>query len=300
MVFETLDKSQLKDFAPAALKEKLSRNEMKNLGHTKKYQFYSTSQIIDDLGKLGWQLIKEGSRSQKPQKRNVGKIEDVTTHMLRFQNPTLNKGLEVGGLRPEILITNAHNGKAAFKFHAGLFRLVCSNGLVIADSSFDSFKIRHIHITFEEVREYTKVITKKIPKIMKKINRWKTIKMDEKTQLQFATKALILRHQDLLKKSIAETTLDAKTLKEKYRPLELLNINRNEDKGNDIWHVFNRVQENLIKGNYTHHTKGKKDKDTSRKARSIEYNNPKSNIRTSILVNKQLWQLADQFAEALA
>ena len=34
---------------------------------------------------------------------------------------------------PQILLTNSRDGKAAFNFRVGIFRLVCSNGLVVSD-----------------------------------------------------------------------------------------------------------------------------------------------------------------------
>lgn len=281
--------------APAALRQKLSRNDFKQLGHSKKYSFFSTQDAINDMDRLGWKVVE--AHSQKPQKKNVGKIETTTKHLIRFRNPYMFKST-VGGLHPEILITNAHDGTAAFKFHIGLFRLVCGNGMVIADRTFEQFKIRHMNTHFEEVRALMNAATERIPLIFKQINKWQKIKLDEKMQLKFATRALATRHMDLIDKW--DRTIDMETLKSKYKPIELLTVQRDADKGDDMWHVFNRVQENLIKGNYTHYTKDEEGKNTSKKARSIDYSDSKANIRNSLLVNKGLWKLADHFVEELA
>ena len=52
----------------------------------------------------------------------------------------------VGTVFPQILLTNSHDGKNSFQFQAGLYRLICSNGLVIADTQFEAVKIRHMGI----------------------------------------------------------------------------------------------------------------------------------------------------------
>ncbi len=51
------------------------------------------------------------------------------------------KGANGDDAQPQILLTNSHDGKAAFNFRVGIFRLVCSNGLVISDADFGVMSI---------------------------------------------------------------------------------------------------------------------------------------------------------------
>jgi hypothetical protein len=55
--------------------------------------------------------------------------------------------------------------------------------------------------------------------------------------------------------------------------LQLLKVNRVEDEGNDLWAVFNRIQENLTAD--------------------------VRNFKTDIKLNQQLFSLADQYALAV-
>ena len=51
----------------------------------------------------------------------------------RRTDGTFAKKNPIDTVYPQILLTNSHDGKNAFTFTAGLFRLICENGLVIAD-----------------------------------------------------------------------------------------------------------------------------------------------------------------------
>jgi hypothetical protein len=55
-------------------------------------------------------------------------------------------------LSQELFLTNSHDGFNSFQFRVGIYRLVCSNGLVVADEEFSAFRIRHKGYTFAELR----------------------------------------------------------------------------------------------------------------------------------------------------
>ena len=64
---------------------------------------------------------------------------------------------------PQILLTNSHDGKNAFTFTAGLFRMICENGLVISSQNFEKMKIRHMGYSFEELQNTIKSIVESLP-----------------------------------------------------------------------------------------------------------------------------------------
>ena len=97
-----------------------------------KYSFIPTTQIITDLSNEGWEVYDASQRKS----RTGGEM--FTKHMLRFRNENIPM---TGDIVPEIILTNSHDGRNAFNLHAGLFRLVCSNGLVIADQTFEKVYI---------------------------------------------------------------------------------------------------------------------------------------------------------------
>ncbi len=68
---------------------------------------------------------------------------------------------------------------------------------------------------------------------------------------------------------------------------QMLQVRRAEDAGNDLWSVFNRVQENLLQGGIltvTPKDNGKVRRSRSRAIRSIDQN---------LEVNKMLWTLSE-------
>jgi len=172
---------------------------------------------------------------------------------------------------PRILMTNSHDGKNSFQFQAGLYRLVCSNGLVIADAEFANMKIRHMGYDLAELKTVIQEIVEKLPLTVECMNKLKAKQLSENEQIEFAKKALATR---LDEKQISKYTSDD--------IVELLNPTREEDKGNDMWSVYNVIQEKIVHGMFeVYGVRGK-----VRKARKIK------NFKQDTQVNQELYQLA--------
>jgi hypothetical protein len=172
------------------------------------------------------------------------------------------KGKDGDDSFPQILLTNSHDGKAAFNFRVGIFRLVCSNGLVISDADFSNVSIRHINYTFESLQAKVAEMITKLPNLVQKINLFKSTELTEDQMTDFAQKAMQLR------------------TKERVSIMDVLTPDRPQDRGNDLWVVFNRVQEKLLGGSYR---AGK------RKARSVK------NFQKDIELNEKLFELAEAY-----
>jgi len=180
-----------------------------------------------------------------------------------LRNPDIMiKGKEGDDAFPQVILTNSHDGKNAFNFRVGIYRLVCSNGLVVADSEFGNTSIRHINYTFENLREKMNELISKLPGLVQKINLFKSIKLTDEQMIEFANKAATLR------------------TKQRVNALELLEATRSQDQGNDLWRTYNRIQEKILGGSYT---AGK------RKARSVK------SFQKDIEINEQLWELAESY-----
>ena len=105
----------------------------------------------------------------------------------------MNAGNLCNDAFPRILLTNSHDGMQAFKFSVGIFRLVCSNGLVVADEQFSNFKIKHKGYTFAELREVVNQAVEDLPARVEVLNKMKarTLTQDEKNKL--ALDAMLIR-----------------------------------------------------------------------------------------------------------
>jgi hypothetical protein len=223
---------------------------------TDKYIQTPTSRVVEDLMSLGWQVTKA-------QEVKARKGQGFQKHIIVFRNPEIMiKGKDGDDSFPQILLTNSHDGKAAFNFRVGIFRLVCSNGLVISDADFSNVSIRHINYTFESLQAKVAEMITKLPNLVQKINLFKSTELTEDQMTDFAQKAMQLR------------------TKERVSIMDVLTPDRPQDRGNDLWVVFNRVQEKLLGGSYR---AGK------RKARSVK------NFQKDIELNEKLFELAEAY-----
>lgn len=243
-----------------------------------KYVMASTETIIDDMAKLGWGVVD--CKQQRANKRsNIRSF-----HMVAFQNKDIFITNEVNGEEvvecfPRIIVTNSHDGFKAFRFMVGFFRLVCSNGCIVATEKFEDISIRHINYTFEELRATVgnaiKVVAEQVDSMNEMLNR----QLTQEEKYSFAETALRIRQTEAEKeKEVSKEVLD-----------DLLAPVRPEDEGNSLWVVFNLLQEKVIKGDYNmiSPTNGK-----SRKARPI------TGVARDIDVNQALFLAANSYRAA--
>jgi hypothetical protein len=225
---------------------------------TDKYVQTPTIRVVEDLMNLGWEVSKV---QEVKARKGVG----FQKHLLVFRHPDIMiKGANGDDAQPQILLTNSHDGKAAFNFRVGIFRFICSNGLVVSDADFENVSIRHMNYTFETLQTKVNEMISKLPGLVQKINLFKSTQLTENQMQEFATKAAALRS------------------KETVNIMDVLKAERVEDEGNDLWAVFNRVQEKIVGGSYVYGSK-------RRKARSIK------NFQQDIKINEQLFELAELY-----
>ena len=245
-----------------------------------KYIQANTSTVISDLEKLGWHPVQA---KQCKMRRNSSGVRSF--HMIAFQNPDIyiekpdgNGGTTVDAY-PRIILTNSHDGYNSFKFMVGLFRLVCSNGLVISGEQFVNMAIRHVNYDFETLRDVVKKAIENIPNIVCQMNEMKKTVLSDEQKKEIATSVIKIR------KNISDDEkfdIDEKTV------MDILMPNREEDEGDDLWTVFNVCQEKMIKGGYS----ATNSQNKSRKQRSI------TSIKKDLDYNQKLWAVASRYMPA--
>lgn len=263
-----LSEEEIKRRCPLAYVESPTNEKVSD-----KYVLANTATVISDMEKLGWKVVEA-----KQRKKHVDSSGRFSFHMVVFQNPqlkitkTTEEGEEID-CYPRLILTNSHDGLNCFKFMVGLFRLVCSNGLIIATDELVDLRIRHIYYNFDELRN---VLDEAIQQVAFKVERMtlaagKILTVEEKYEL--ATKAIAIR------KGCEEVHLSQETLDELLTPL------RKEDEGNSLWNTFNILQEKVIKGGFSmENAKGK-----VQKVRKI------TSFVKDLDVNTQLWRAMEEF-----
>ena len=264
---QALTDSDIEFICPVAFKEKMTKSEIKKLGLSKHYSFVPTSKVINDLRTLGLNPVDAVQVKARKQSTN-----GYQKHMITFENDSYKT--EGTTEYPQLLLTNSHDGGNAFTLSAGIFRLVCSNGLVIKTEDYGTSRLVHKGYSFESIQKLVNDFVATIDETLTRITAMKGVELTKNQQMEFAKLAALLRFTE---KSYNEDNIaDVVDLD------DLLSHERKEDAGDGLWEVYNRVQESIVQGKF--HYKGGNKK--TRKARPIK------NFKQSIDVNKKLSELA--------
>ncbi len=247
--------------------------------HTsKKYSYIPTTQVVSVLENHGWfPVMAKEMNSRKEENKGFQK------HMLAFRNQKVtikNKDQ----LFPQIILTNSHDGLASFCLQAGIYRLVCGNGMVVADSMLETKKIRHMGYTDQAVSMAVEEICDTVPTIGRRVNDFQIIDLTPDEKGVFAQAALIAKYGE------------EEVEKRDFNTDRLLLPMRYADQAPTLWSTFNTVQEKLINGG-TFETKTDPDRPWRKKtgkARAV------NSISENIRINKALWMLTEKMAELKA
>lgn len=189
---------------------------------SEKYGLIKTRPIIDMFNDYGWELV-EGKFSGARTKES-----HLIKHVLKFENKAFSDGDSV----PQILLTNSHDRTSALHFHVGFYRFICENGLVIGDALGESVKIFHSGKDLNNnIYRQLVAILDKVPKAsqIRTVMRQTLLTTELQRALVKAAQSIILEERDI---EVDESML--------------VNIRRSEDKAQDLWTFFNRLQENAL------------------------------------------------------
>jgi len=261
---EPLTLDQIRQAAPSAFASEAYHAQ------SSRYAFIPTSTVIEGMMQSGFQpFAASQSRTRIEDKK------EHTKHMIRFRAPNIS--LALNEVHPEIVMVNSHDGTSAYKLMAGLFRLVCSNGMIVADSLVDSLNVRHSGNIIEEVARGSVSIVEHMPAAIDAIERWRQIQLSAGEQALLADAAHTVRFADS----------DGK-ISTPIQPRQLLTPRRRDDVNVDLWSVFNRVQENVIKGGASAYDPTTLRRVSARAVKGIDHD---------VKLNKALWTLAEKMAE---
>lgn len=193
--------------------------------------------------------------------RQVSKSE-YAPHQVILRN---NDIATVGDLLPQLMFTNSHNGIKKMTIDTGIYRLVCSNGLVVPTSITQSLSIKHLDLGDSTTDTIVNSFYEKVPIIMNSIDRMRNKILTDDEIDNFTYNALQIRFTNAVGININDVV----------KPLRI------EDNSDDLWTVFNVVQEKLIRGGIQLPSK--------RRSRPI------NNFVNDNNINTKLWELAEQY-----
>ena len=223
------------------------------------YTFISTARVLEALNLAGFQPVeaRQAARARSPMHAR---------HLVR-----LRRRFETIQLRdaiPEIVFLNSHDGTSAYQLRVGLFRVVCTNGLIVSAGVFPTWRVRHRGDVVADVVAAALEISERFEALASAVERMERTPLDQFQQLDFAGEALTLRFP--------------KDLHGGLQPSQLLVPRRVEDAGNDLWRTFNVVQENILRGGLVRRSASNRLTRTRRITA----------IREDVRLNSGLWELA--------
>ncbi|PVZ84151.1 hypothetical protein C9426_23875 [Serratia sp. S1B] len=252
-----LTNDELAQYVPSVFSEE------KHESRSERYTYIPTITLLDNLRNEGFQpFFACQTRVRDEEKRGH------TKHMLRLRREGQILGKEV----PEIILLNSHDGSSSYQMIPGVFRFVCMNGMVCGDT-FGEVRVPHKGDVVGQVIEGAYEVLGIFDKVDENLEAMKTIQLNREEQKLFADAALVYRYGNEESKAPPITAE------------RLLTPRRWEDKKDDLWMTFQRVQENMIKGGLPgRNANGKKT--TTRAIKGID---------GDVKLNRALWMIAEEF-----
>ena len=237
----------------------------KHESRSDRYTYIPTITLLESLKQEGFQPFF----ACQTRVRDLNK-RDHTKHMLRLRREGQITGKQV----PEIILLHSHDGSSSYQMLPGLFRFVCQNGLVCGET-FGEVRVPHKGNVVEKVIEGAYEVLGIFDRVEDKRDAMQSLLLPPPIQQAFAKAALTYRFG------------------EEHQPVteaQILTPRRYEDRQDDLWSVFNRCQENLLKGGLPGRTaKGKRSHTRAVKG-----------IDGGVKLNRALWVMAEELQQALS
>ena len=228
---------------------------------SQRYAYIPTATVLTELRKEGFQPFMVTQTRTRHEDRC-----DYTKHMIRLRHASQ---INARGEANEIILLNSHDGTSSYQMLAGMFRFVCSNGLVCGDTVAD-VRVPHKGDVAGQVIEGAYQVLHGFDRALESRESMQAITLDEGEAEVFARAALSLKYDDPDKPApITES--------------QILMPRRFDDRRPDLWSVFNRTQENLTKGGLHGRSANGRRQQTR----------PVQGIDSDIRLNRALWLLAD-------
>jgi hypothetical protein len=246
---------------------------------SERYTYLPTIDVVRGILDAGFALVEARQSRSAADRRGHAK------HMLRFRPGGGERQVaRVGDTFAEAILINAHDGSCSYQVLAGLFKLICSNGMVADEGGGEAIRVRHTGDVIPEVVEGTRRVIERAELLLEKPRAWSRIGLTQGQRSAFAEAARIVRFGD-----------ENGNVDSPVSPSQLLAPRRPQDGGHDLWTTFNVVQENVIRGGIT----GLRSDPRARSRVRRFSTRPINGIDGDVKLNRALWTLAQKLSESV-
>ena len=228
---------------------------------SQRYAYIPTATVLTELRKEGFQpFMVTQTRTRHEDRRDYTQAHDPAAPCQPDQRPRRSQRNHPA---------ESHDGTSSYQMLAGMFRFVCSNGLVCGDTVAD-VRVPHKGDVAGQVIEGAYQVLHGFDRALESRESMQAITLEEGEAEVFARAALSLKYDDPDKPApITES--------------QILMPRRFDDRRPDLWSVFNRTQENLTKGGL----QGRSANGRRQQTRPVQ------GIDSDVRLNRALWMLAD-------
>lgn len=241
----------------------------KHQSRSERYTYIPTIDVLRGLRNEGFQPFMVCQTRVRDQDKR-----EFTKHLIRMRPASEITGEDVN----EIILLNSHDGSSGFQLLGGVYRFVCQNGMV-AGETIGEVRVPHRGNIVQNVINGAFDVLDGFDLIREQKDGMRAVTLTRDEQHALARSALALRYDPTDTEAPAPITES-----------QLLNVRRFEDRRDDLWTVFNRIQESLTKGGLHGH---------SRTGRSMS-TRPVTGIDQNVKLNRALWMLADAMRQMKA
>lgn len=273
---QPLDDEQIGRIAPSIFAEHAHESR------SARFAYIPTKDVLAGLRREGFEVtavVQGGSRIE-------GK-EAFTKHMMRLRHRSRTGNDDMGGVVPEVVLLNAHDGTSSYRAMAGIFRMVCGNGLIKMDPGGQEIRIPHTGDVMGRVIEGSYQVIEDAALAINQAREWQGVTLNHDERVAFAEAAHVLRFPP----ATGET---ADPANHAIKPAQLLTPRRNDDRAADLWTAHNVVQENSIRGGMSGWGRDANNRPRRVTARAVQSVDGVTNL------NRALWQLSARMAEIKA
>ena len=200
-------------------------NEAPHASRSDRYQVISTREVLTRLYGEGFSIYQASEKSV----RNPDRV-GYQKHLVRLRHATTT---DAGHGVPDIILTNAHDGAASFMLLSGWIEFACSNGLIIGDVK-SAYRIRHTGDVASKVIDAAYKVISEADEIKAEVADMRATMLPNYAVADFAERAHALRFGESDRAPVSPASFDI--------------VRRYEDANQSLWSVYNRVQENTIRG----------------------------------------------------
>ncbi|CAM6004838.1 unnamed protein product [Sphagnum balticum] len=199
---------------------------------------------------------------------------DFQRTLSRYRGPELTPGTFL-----DVVYDSKHMGRGVDRILLGIYRMVCTNGLFVG-MNFFKHEIRHSGSTYDNLNIGIAAALGMQAKLARTIERMQAIQLTDAQRETFALEAVKLLTPE-------------NALQVRHR---LLTPKRALDQSNDLWTVYNVIQENAMQGRNVGYTLQGVDSFGVPQVRAMNARAIKPNTGKDADFNSKLFDIAEKIA----